>query len=105
MWAFVFLKLLHPDWKPVGRKQNYSFDRRQREKTRAIKKAERQRTKQEKSDQRKKKPGTDSAPNQWGEPLEHQVTLSAMAPIDLRPAVSDSIPNNQRLVQQQTDEH
>ena len=38
----------------MARKPNYGFERREREKARAMKKAERQRTKQEKSDQRKK---------------------------------------------------
>ncbi len=37
----------------MARKPNYGFDRREKEKNRAIKKAERQRAKQEKSDQRK----------------------------------------------------
>ena len=37
----------------MARKTNYGFERREREKARAAKKAERQRAKQEKSDDRK----------------------------------------------------
>ena len=37
----------------MARKPNYDFERREREKARAAKKAERARAKQEKSDQRK----------------------------------------------------
>ena len=37
----------------MARKPNYSFERREREKARAQKKADRQRAKQEKSEQRK----------------------------------------------------
>ena len=37
----------------MARKTNYGFERREREKARAAKKAERQRLKQEKSDDRK----------------------------------------------------
>jgi hypothetical protein len=37
----------------MARKTNYNFERREREKSRAAKKAERQRLKQEKSDQRR----------------------------------------------------
>jgi hypothetical protein len=40
----------------MARKPNYNFERREREKARAQKKAERQRVKQEKSDQRKDDP-------------------------------------------------
>ena len=45
--------LTSTDWKPMARKTNYGFERREREKARAAKKAERQRLKQEKSDDRK----------------------------------------------------
>ena len=38
---------------PMPRKPNYSFERREREKSRALKKADRLRAKHEKSDQRK----------------------------------------------------
>ena len=48
----------------MARKPNYGFERREREKARAIKKAERQSAKQEKSDQRKGKP-------QDGDPDRH----------------------------------
>ena len=37
----------------MARKPNYDFERREREKARALKKAERQRLKQEKAEQRK----------------------------------------------------
>ena len=41
----------------MGRKPNYSFERREREKARALKKSERQRAKQEKSDLRRQDDG------------------------------------------------
>lgn len=40
----------------MARKTNYGFERREREKARAAKKAERQRVKQEKSDERQDDP-------------------------------------------------
>ena len=40
----------------MARKPNYGFERREREKVRATKKAERQRAKQDKSDDRKDEP-------------------------------------------------
>jgi hypothetical protein len=43
----------------MARTPNYGFERRQREQTRAKKKADRQRVKQEKSDLRKGEPGAD----------------------------------------------
>lgn len=50
------------DWKPMARKTNYGFERREREKARAAKKAERQRLKQEKSDERKDDGTAETAP-------------------------------------------
>tara|TARA_R110000787_G_scaffold6681_19_gene23128 strand:+ start:1772 stop:1915 length:144 start_codon:yes stop_codon:yes gene_type:complete len=47
----------------MPRKPNYDFERREREKARAIKKAERQRAKQEKSDERKDDAVTDESSN------------------------------------------
>tara|TARA_B110000438_G_C15338237_1_gene446754 strand:+ start:211 stop:459 length:249 start_codon:yes stop_codon:yes gene_type:complete len=53
MQAFLGPAPTPTDWKPMARKTNYGFERREREKARAAKKAERQRVKQEKSDDRK----------------------------------------------------
>lgn len=41
----------------MGRKPNYSFERRERERARALKKSERQRAKQEKTDLRRQTDG------------------------------------------------
>ena len=46
----------------MARKTNYDFERREREKARAAKKAERQRLKQEKSDERKEGAVAETAP-------------------------------------------
>ena len=59
MRAFLFFTFQRPtdtDWEPMARKPNYGFERREREKVRATKKADRQRAKQEKSDDRKDEP-------------------------------------------------
>lgn len=53
MQAFFVPATSPTDWKQMARKTNYGFERREREKARAAKKAERQRVKQEKSDDRK----------------------------------------------------
>ena len=65
MWAFFF-KLL-TGWDPMARKTNYGFDRREREKSRAMKRAERQRAKKERSDQRKDNPDQDQSTEQEDE--------------------------------------
>lgn len=48
----------------MARKPNYDFERREREKARAAKKAERSRAKKEKSDQRKEGVGDDKPAEQ-----------------------------------------
>ncbi len=52
----------------MARKPNYGFERRQREQARAKKKADRQRAKQEKSDQRKEVSHTEEIPSDTPEP-------------------------------------
>jgi hypothetical protein len=59
MRAFLDRKPPHTDGKPMARKPNYGFERREREKARALKKAARQTAKQEKSAQRKESPEDD----------------------------------------------
>ena len=60
----LLFKLL-TGWDPMARKTNYGFDRRERAKIRATKRAERQRAKKDRSDQRKDKPDQD-------QPTEHE---------------------------------
>ena len=48
----------------MGRKPNYSFERREREKARALKKSDRQRAKREKTDLRRQADGDAETRNQ-----------------------------------------
>ena len=54
----------------MARKTNYGFDRRERENPRAMKRAERQRVKQEKSAERKEQPDDGKSPEQDYENLD-----------------------------------
>ena len=60
----------------MRQKPNYAFERRERQKARALKKAERERLKKEKSDQRKEDPLRDNPAEPSGESLEQRVGLS-----------------------------
>ena len=82
MRAFLFCDLVHTIWITMPRKPNYDFERRERDKARAAKKAERQRLKKEKADLRKETANVDSGGHGPGAGPSQPPSLNPTKPSD-----------------------